>query len=424
VDIIEKLGLIIEDVKLINEENIDKSLRNGEQFNLIKLLKMGTSEVHTHTPIIADLLNPKGSHGQGKIFLREFINFFDINFNLNDVIIVEREFRDNKDQIDILIENSEKIIIIENKIYASDQKDQLYRYYTYCIGKNKVPILIYLTMNNKKPSKYSLGKIKLQDDGFYLVEDESKKNVDMLLLNYHEDLIGWLNEISLLATDKHNIKSGIDQYKNLILQMTGQVMSNEQAIKKLMLESDIEKLKAIIDLMKIFQQRSFRGEMLYKFFDAINKNFEMNGYHICNDERYNKAKFSLKKCDYWFVNVNKEKRLSRDFVGCFFNHELNIDLVFFIIVATDVLYYGFFSDKHDDEILNKIASESNFIKKSNNNKLGMYWFGKSIGNVRAFDKNVLNFLVVEDNVRFDELMKQIISDFERMLSNLSNPIYS
>lgn len=422
-DIIEKIDAIIEDIKLINEENINKSLGDGEQFNLIKLLKMGASEVHTHTPIIADLLNPKGSHGQGKIFLREFINLFDINFNLDDEIIIEREFRSDKDQIDILIENSKKIIIIENKIYAADQKDQLYRYYRYCIGKNKVPILIYLTMNNKNPSKYSLGKIKLQDDGFYLVEGESKKNVDMLVLNYHEDLIGWLNKISLLATDKHNIKSGIDQYKNLILQMTGQVMSNEQAIKRLMLESDVEELKAIIDLIQTFQQRPFRGKMLYNFFNAINQKIEKIGYHISNDEKYNKAKFDLKKCEYWFKAVNKEKRLDRDFIGCFFNHKIHQDLVFFIVAATDVLYYGFSSEKHEDEILNKITNELNFIKKSNKNKLGIYWFGKNIGNVRAFDKNTLDFLVIEDNIIFDKLVKQIISDFELMISNLSSPIY-
>ena len=102
-DIKNQLLSLIDHVVKTNEENIVKNKSKGEYFNLIKIMGMATSEVHTHTPIIADLLNPKGSHGQGSIFLKIFVEYFSLNFDLNTKVIVEREKREGKDQIDILI---------------------------------------------------------------------------------------------------------------------------------------------------------------------------------------------------------------------------------------------------------------------------------------------------------------------------------
>lgn len=61
---------------------------------------MATSEVHTHTPIIADLLNPKGSHGQGSIFLKIFVRYFSLNFDINTKVIVER--KNEKEKIKLI----------------------------------------------------------------------------------------------------------------------------------------------------------------------------------------------------------------------------------------------------------------------------------------------------------------------------------
>ncbi|MGP2361291.1 PDDEXK-like family protein [Acinetobacter junii] len=147
-DIKTQLLNLIDHVVERNEENIVKNKTKGEYFNLIKIMGMATSEVHTHTPIIADLLNPKGSHGQGDIFLKIFVERFSPNFDINTKVVVEREKREGKDQFDILIRNDHQIMIIENKIYASDQSRQLNRYYSYCIAKNKQPILIYLSLSD------------------------------------------------------------------------------------------------------------------------------------------------------------------------------------------------------------------------------------------------------------------------------------
>lgn len=64
----KKIQAILNEVKPIVEENkkcrIEK-WKNGDFFNIFSILKMETDEVKTHSAFLAELLNPKGSHGQG-----------------------------------------------------------------------------------------------------------------------------------------------------------------------------------------------------------------------------------------------------------------------------------------------------------------------------------------------------------------------
>lgn len=45
----------------------------GENFNVFKVLGLTTNEVRTHSAFLAELLNPKGSHGCKDVFLKLFV---------------------------------------------------------------------------------------------------------------------------------------------------------------------------------------------------------------------------------------------------------------------------------------------------------------------------------------------------------------
>jgi len=45
----------------------------GEHFNLFQILRIGHYEVSTHSPVLGDLLDPGGTHGQCKVFLELFL---------------------------------------------------------------------------------------------------------------------------------------------------------------------------------------------------------------------------------------------------------------------------------------------------------------------------------------------------------------
>ena len=75
-DIKTQLLNLIDHVVETNEENIVKDKAKGEYFNLIKIMGMATSEVHTHTLIIADYSILKGVMGKETSFLKFLSNIF------------------------------------------------------------------------------------------------------------------------------------------------------------------------------------------------------------------------------------------------------------------------------------------------------------------------------------------------------------
>lgn len=134
----------------------DKYQKN-ESFNLFKVLRGSSDEVRLHSRFIAELLDPKGSHGLGIEFLSYFVSEIlgQKNFDVESAF-VQKEWND----IDILIRNQQgQAIIIENKIYAEDQDNQLNRYFNIVNDlkfEAKNINIIYLTLDGRNASKQSL----------------------------------------------------------------------------------------------------------------------------------------------------------------------------------------------------------------------------------------------------------------------------
>ena len=209
----------------------------GENYNLFSILRIEGSELK-HSALIANLLDPKGSHGCGDAFLR---TFFEIAlkgttypFESSAPPQSYTEYYtgpiagDTGGRIDILVESKSKSshygLIIENKIYAGDQDKQLIRYDNYgkkTFGAGRY-LLVYLTLFGNEASEGSTAK-------------GSAKEVDYLCLSYAEDILRWLEQCARLAYDKPLVRESLNQYIRTIKQLTYQDMNQE----------DIEK---IIDL--------------------------------------------------------------------------------------------------------------------------------------------------------------------------------
>lgn len=121
-------------------------LKRGENFNVFNVLGLSSEEVRLHSAFVAELLNPNGKHGMGQAFLVAFLKEVNIptkfiNPQKVNVPIVERSIGNKTDtdggRIDIVIEDGNHAVIIENKIYASDQDNQLLRYFNYGIREFK-----------------------------------------------------------------------------------------------------------------------------------------------------------------------------------------------------------------------------------------------------------------------------------------------
>ena len=202
--------------------------RKGENYNLFSILRIEDSELK-HSALIANLLDPKGSHGCGDAFLRAF---FEIAlkgtaypFESSSPDSCTEHYTgpiagDTGGRIDILVKSSQYGLIIENKIYAGDQDKQLIRYDNY--GKKDLKadryLLVYLTLFGNEASEGSTAK-------------GSAKEVDYLCLSYAEDILRWLEQCARLAYDKPLVRESLNQYIQTIKQLTYQDMNQENIQK-------------------------------------------------------------------------------------------------------------------------------------------------------------------------------------------------
>lgn len=121
------------------QDRLQKKEKEGENFNVFSALNICSDEMRLHSRLLATLFNPKANHGLGNEFLRQFlvtaIKVDDNYITHCNESIAERYVGEVTEttggRIDIILEDGKHGIIIENKIYACDQSNQLLRYYNY-----------------------------------------------------------------------------------------------------------------------------------------------------------------------------------------------------------------------------------------------------------------------------------------------------
>ncbi len=202
----------------------EKSLEaaTGERFNIFNILGVGHLEAQTHTPFIAELLDPTGSHGRGAIFLKLFVESLGLERFDFDAASVHQEVHlgektaTSGGRLDILVkEGGTPRILIENKIYASEQDNQLGRYQAFAPNAE----LVYLTLDGSEPQK------------------SKSENLRLVCVSYRVGVLAWLEICRKEAAITPNVREAITQYHQLILQLTHQNISarmNQEIIKKVL----------------------------------------------------------------------------------------------------------------------------------------------------------------------------------------------
>lgn len=172
-------------------------------FNIFEMLGQSSREM-THSAFLAGMLNPLSNHNVGTTFLDLFLQKFGLsNFDAASAeVVIEKDFgneREDNDgnhfggRIDIYLEDSKaNVIVIENKIYASDQKYQLERYWN---STNRKATIIYLTLDGHQPSEISKGKME-----------------HPILSVSYSDIKNWLNDCLNSGVCSEEVKFAINQY--------------------------------------------------------------------------------------------------------------------------------------------------------------------------------------------------------------------
>lgn len=253
----------------IIETHEQKLNENGSRFNIFSILNISSNEVRLHSSFIAELLRSNGTHGFKNEFCKQFIAqlisfdknniISDFNFEKYEVEVEKPTGLINENytfggRIDIVITDNEKRrIIIENKLFASDQKNQLLRYYNF----DKKAILLYLTLNGSEPSSWS-------------TNNEIKKNEDFYCISYNSFIKEWIGKCVEIAEIKKvpKVSETISQYLDVINEYTNNKIESKMRSEIINLIANNEDFYNSIE--EIFNSyNSFREEVKKKFWQQI-----------------------------------------------------------------------------------------------------------------------------------------------------------
>ncbi len=175
-------------------------------FNVFSVLRSTHDEVNLHSRFLHALLSYRNPHAATRDNLEDFLCAVGIDGLDEDHAIVERE----RDNVDILIRDprAKQSVVIENKIWAADQPEQLLRYAEDQLKAGyKKAHLLYLTLDGHEP------------------EEHSKGDLDVRCISYRDDIRPWLERCQKRAFDEPELRESIAQYRHLVGQLTGTNMS-------------------------------------------------------------------------------------------------------------------------------------------------------------------------------------------------------
>lgn len=268
----------------ILQQRIKDREENEERFNLFDLMLKRTDEKNLHSRFLAILLDPHGCYKMKDTFLRLFISRLNLNFeyDLSSVEVIPNGRRRNEHKnIDILLidRDLKSAVIIENKIFARDSNHeyvgQLENYYEEITQKEGIPAdrteVIYLSLDRDSPSYDSVGK----SGKFPELKDK------VMSIHYGFEILDWLNACIKECYSKPFLRESINQYINLITDMTNNSTSEED-IKTLLKivginSGNLSSAKLLADNLKHLYWWS-----IYEFWKLLSEKLIRRGYTIRN----------------------------------------------------------------------------------------------------------------------------------------------
>ena len=212
---------------------------------------------------------------------------------------VYREFQTKEGRrIDILIVFDKFEIIIENKINASDQENQLIDYYNDRYDGKKEIFLVYLTRWKYEASEYSISKEtreKLKDKIYYLSHGDIAKWIENDILNKYEFL-------------------KFDEKYQSIYSALIQIRDNEKTIANPNEENNMEKkeIKRFFEENKYFETLLNKEETIKDSFNKLNKFYELleNAQRVIIDKKFELISGNIKyssKVSEFIKNIQTNK---------------------------------------------------------------------------------------------------------------------
>ena len=406
---LENLSLISRKYKIINSTK--------ETFNIFSILRNEYDEVNLHSKFITELLKDKNYGRKFIELLLPIIGVEKINYKRVN-IFSEYSIKDNG-RIDIILkfflEDNKKVIVIENKIYADDQYQQLKRYYDSMLMegyKSEEIELVYLTLAGAEPSEDSIKGLP------------AAVRENMRIISYKDDIITWIEDCIKEVAQVPIIRETLVQYESLLKKITGKgerIMTEEM---KNMILSNKDYLDMVYKLTDVLVK--IKQELQLKFWEKLEEKLN-NSLNLQLEKRleYPNHHYSENLIEKFYTN----SRNNRFYGLMYFIKDLeNRGKLYLRIEVSDNLYFGFriinnegnsTTNKKDDylekELLDLKFSRTDWW-------LGWKYFCSSelqnqFINFKELDSNLAN--VLRDNKKLERLTSEIEEEILEKLTILN-----
>lgn len=286
---IETMLLEVSEILKEHKANI---IKNDRDFNLFKITGIQSDEVKI-CRVLAEIIDPMGSHNKGVFFLRTFAeNVLRIDMDEDEIATarVYVEYHTVADRrIDIAIVTNKRFIPIEVKIFAEDQNRQCKDYYEFANSQKKPEEskVYYLTLDGHLPQKGgTIGLTPIEHNNFLVGYEE------IVAISFKRDICFWL-ESCLEEPEiegKTLLRTNIEQFVFAIGELSGNMSRKLNADIAQLISADSDKFAAASIIAENVQEA--KKNKLFDLFNFLDAKLKLNNFpyeQIRNrfDFRYN-----------------------------------------------------------------------------------------------------------------------------------------
>lgn len=364
-----------------------QKMRGLNDYNILTTVLQAHDEVRLHSRMIASFLNTKGTHYQNSLFFDLFIEILDIkNFNIDTRnLTVKNEFNN----IDIYITDGSKHIIIENKIYAGDQENQIKRYIDDTYKDNIQAssddiVVVYLSIDREEPSLYSLGDLKIVDNEIF--RDKEKVAI-YRNIHYKSGVLAWLDKCKNEIQNITNLNEVFEQYIQVVKKITGNYKGKVMSLKDELLKNE-ENYRVAEEIIR--EMPEMKKKVIAKFFGDV---IEKLSHKLDNNWTAEVEKVGELTTKFWFPFriYKKEWKQQKNYLLFGFEFDANNyrDGRFGLVKINKDIDMG--------DIMREFKSKIEIINEINFNQSDWWLFKHELPNDKSFIEQILFHGFTSDN---------------------------
>ncbi len=404
---IKRYGKFFKELDEFKKEQEKQKQRGLNDFNLLTIVRKYHDERYLHSAMIGALIDKDGKHYQGTLFLDIFLD----TLGILDYDTQSSKVYTEQDYIDIYLTDGTKHIVIENKIWAGDQYEQIKRYID-TIKKDNTNLspddlyVVYLSTNRERPSKYSLGDLTI--DNSNIIIRDGIKIAQYKAMHYKKHILDWLKECQKEVGNITNLNEVLRQYIEVVQMVNKEYKGKIMTMVDYMTNSENkENLSLAFEIDS--KMDDIKAQVLFDLFEEIKENIE--GKDKENKEKIGnciteglkgKNQLTMKKCKDLF---NKGSNRPKQF-GYFFDCFVDKRYLLFVKIATTGMYYCIITECQPSEIITKNripdTDKENFIlmlKTTDGKNCGTFGdIGKMKELIKYKEKNIKRMMEFINNV--------------------------